>query len=68
VTLSPEEKRGLAKDIRDRMDFLVWALEVHLQSTDTRGSYWRKKRDELRESLERAKLDLERLEEEGEGD
>jgi hypothetical protein len=65
VTLSPEEKQGLAKDIRDRVDFLVWALEVHLQSTETRGAYWRQKRDELKESLERAKRDLERLEEEG---
>jgi hypothetical protein len=63
MALSPKEQ--LEQDLanaRDRVSFLLWALDAHRASIDTHGSCWRQKLKELNRSLELATLELHRLE------
>ena len=49
---------------RERVSFLVWALEAHRRPDCTRTSLWQREEVQYVEQLERARNELNRLEKE----
>jgi hypothetical protein len=63
VTLLPQDRtsQDLA-NARERVSFLVWALETHRAADRTRGAYWRKIEADYIAKLDDARRELERME------
>jgi hypothetical protein len=65
MTLRPRDPFPHESDLalaRERVSFLVWALETHRSPDNTRTALWRKLEDDYLRKLELAKGELQRLE------
>lgn len=68
INVTPEECERALTHARERVSFLVWALENHRDPGNTRTTLWRYTEAEYCRQITQATDEMERLEQECDGD